>query len=78
MVFLIEKIKGSWFWRLRSTLYKKIVGSSHGCATKQECLEEVAVIKLGAAEATIQMAEGGFVEAREEPAAAYTDSIRDA
>ncbi|MEO7453502.1 MAG: YegP family protein [Fimbriimonadales bacterium] len=67
MVFLIEKIKGSWFWRLKSTLFRKVVATSHGTDTKKECLAEIAVIKKGAAEATIQLAEGGLVLANEEP-----------
>jgi len=67
MVFLIEKIKGSWFWRLRSTLFKRVVASSHGCETKKDCLSEIAVIKEGAAAAAIQLAEGGMVDVSDEP-----------
>lgn len=67
MVFLIEKIKGSWFWRLKSTLFRKVVATSHGSDTKKECLKEIAVIKAGAAAAAVQLAEGGMVAGPEEP-----------
>lgn len=75
MVFLIEKIKGSWFWRLRSTLFKKVVATSHGSDTRKECLAEIAVIKEGAAAAAIQQAEGGLVVGPEEPPTTSEESV---
>ncbi|MDQ2985968.1 MAG: YegP family protein [Armatimonadota bacterium] len=75
MVFLIEKIKGSWFWRLRSTLFKRVVASSHGCETKKECLKEIAVVKEAASEASIRMADGAWVDDREEPPKAPDESV---